>query len=97
MQVQVSLIEEVKRKIIDAEGTLKQKSFRINELEAELVSVESSAYTKTKALQEGLSKLRGETMQTQAIFTSQITALKQRISDKPGSKSGSGKDVELTL
>lgn len=59
--------------------------------------VESQTYAKTKALQESLSKLRAEAMQTQAIFTSQITTLKQRISEKGTAGQKTGKDIELTL
>jgi len=61
------------------------------------VHIESQTYAKTKSLQESLSKLRAEAMQTQAIFTTQITALKQRISEKASAAQKTGKDVELTL
>jgi predicted RNase H-like nuclease (RuvC/YqgF family) len=76
MQAQVSLMEEVKRKILDAETALRTKSMRISELEAELLSAESNTYAKIKSLQEGLSKVKAEAMQTQAVFASQISALK---------------------
>jgi hypothetical protein len=48
MQAQVALIEEVKRKILEAETTLRTKSIRITELEVELAAVESNAYARTK-------------------------------------------------
>lgn len=62
MNAQVNLIDEVKRKIIDAESALKSKSIRISELESELVSQENQAYARVKQVQEGLTKLKGEAM-----------------------------------
>lgn len=50
MQAQVALIEEVKRKILDAEAALRAKSMRIVELESELVQSESNAYNRVKSL-----------------------------------------------
>lgn len=55
-------MEEVKRKILDAETALRTKSMRISELEAELLSAESNTYSKIKSLQEGLSKVKAEAM-----------------------------------
>ena len=57
-------MEEVKRKILDAETALRTKTMRIQELEAELIAAESNAFAKIKSLQEGLSKVKAEAMQT---------------------------------
>ncbi len=96
MQAHVALMEEVKKKILEAEQALKTKSMRISELEAELISAESHSFAKIKSLQEGLSKVKAEAIQTQAVFTSQISALKQQAADK-GKAGASNKEVEFSL
>ena len=60
MQTQFGLIEDCKRRILDAEAAIKNKAMRIIELEAELVQNETSSYNKIKQLQENLSLIKNE-------------------------------------
>jgi len=50
MQAHVALMEEVKKKILEAEAALRTKSMRISELEAELIAAESNSFAKIKQL-----------------------------------------------